>query len=148
MKYDYVKEWMTTDPISVTSNNTLPEVHELMKSKGVRRLPVVDAQDRVIGIITLGDIRGAEASPATSLSVWELNYLLNKLKVKNFMTADPIVATSDMTIGDAATLMLVNKIGGLPVVDENHKLIGIITESDIFELVVLHEWQDAAEGIV
>ncbi len=147
MKYEYVKNWMTENPIAVSSTTTLPEAHQIMKNKGVRRLPVVDGQNRLIGIITLGDIREAKASSATSLSVWELNYLLNELKVKNFMTADPIAAKPGMTIGDASTLMLVHKIGGLPVVNEEYQLVGIITESDIFEMVVLHEWQVADEAV-
>ena len=147
MKYEYVKNWMTENPFTVSTTTTLPEAHQMMKTKGVRRLPVVDSKNRLLGILTLGDIREAKASSATSLSVWELNYLLNDLKVKNFMTSDPIAAKPEMTIGDAATLMLVNKIGGLPVVNADHVLVGIITESDIFEMVVLHEWQttDAPE---
>jgi acetoin utilization protein AcuB len=147
MKYDYVRDWMTKAPVSVKTTDTLPEAHALMKSKGIRRLPVVDNDDKVIGILTLGDLREAKASSATTLSVWELNYLLNDLKVKNFMTPDPIVAKPDMTIGDAAALMLMNKLGGLPVVDDQQKLVGIITESDIFELVVLHEWQAIEDGV-
>lgn len=148
MRQEYVREWMTNEPITVSTTTTLPEAHAIMKAKGMRRLPVVNGQNEVLGIITLGDIREAKASNATTLSVWELNHLLNELKVKSFMTENPITATPNMTIGDAASLMLVHKIGGLPVVDKDKKIVGIITESDIFELVVLHEWQAIEDEVI
>ena len=141
MKSSKVQEWMSRDVITVAPSTTLPEAHSIMRSLGIRRLPVVDASERVVGIITLGDIRGAEASPATTLSIWELNYLLARLKVKEIMTKDPITITPEMTIGEAAMVMHDNKIGGIPVVDKFGKLVGILTESDIFEMIVLHEWR-------
>ena len=147
MKTELVRDWMSTKVITITPTTTLPEAHQLMKAQGIRRLPVVDKQNFVVGMVTLGDIRGAEASSATSLSIWEMNYLLSQLKIKDLMTRNPVTVTPDTTIGDTASIMLVNKIGGLPVVDEAGKLIGIITESDIFEMVVLHEWQSEDEPI-
>ncbi|MCB0006456.1 MAG: CBS domain-containing protein [Anaerolineales bacterium] len=141
MKTSKVSEWMSRDVITVQPNTTLPEAHAIMRNLGIRRLPIVDTQERLVGIITLGDIRGAEASPATTLSIWELNYLIAKLKVKEIMTKDPLTVRPDTTIGEAAMMMHENKVGGLPVIDEMGKLIGIITESDIFEMVVLHEWR-------
>lgn len=141
MKHELVKNWMTADPITVLPTTTLPEAHRIMKENQIRRMPVVDQSGRLVGIVTLGDIRGAEASPATSLSIWELNYLLNRLKVREFMSHDPVFVSPDATIGEAARLMLDHKISGLPVVANDGRLIGIITESDIFSLVVLHEWQ-------
>ncbi len=142
MKLELVENWMTEDPTTITTTMTLPEAHEIMKAQNIRRLPVVDASNKLVGIITIGDVRGAEASPATTLSIWELNYLLAKLKVKDFMTANPITVTPNTTIGAAANLMWKHKISGLPVVNSDRKLVGIITESDIFEMVVLHEWVD------
>lgn len=139
MKKDLVREWMSTDVITVSPDTTLPEAHQLMMDEEIRRLPVVK-NDRLVGIVTLGDIRGAEPSPATSLSIWELNYLLSKLTVNKIMTADPITISPEATIGEAARTMLENRVSGLPVVNENGKLVGIITESDIFSMVVLHEW--------
>jgi acetoin utilization protein AcuB len=109
----------------------------------IRRLPVVK-NDRIVGIITRGDIRGAEASEATLLSVWELNYLLSKLKIKRIMTPHPIVISQEATIDEAAQMMLEIKISGLPVVDYHGKLVGIITESDIFRVVV-REWRKASQ---
>ncbi len=145
MKLELVENWMTEDPITVATTTTLPEAHEIMKSQNIRRLLVVDTHDQLVGIITNGDVRGAEASPATTLSIWELNHLLSSLKVKEFMTENPITVTPSTTIGAAANLMWKHKISGLPVVNTDRKLVGIITESDIFEMVVLHEWVEIDE---
>jgi CBS domain-containing protein len=93
----------------------------------------------VVGIVTLGDIRGAEPSQASSLSVWEVNHLLAKLKVSEIMTRNPATIHETESIGEAAKFMLENKFSGLPVVDDTEHLVGIITESDIFRLVV-NEW--------
>lgn len=149
MKTELVGNWMSEGIITIDTTITLPEAHSLMKAKNIRRLPVVDSKGRIIGIISHGDIRAAEASPATTLSIWELNYLLAKLKVADFMTENPITVTPSTTIGEAANLMLAHKISGLPVVNGNYDLVGIITESDIFEMIVLHEWEallPVAEG--
>lgn len=145
MRHELVQNWMTKDPITVSPDTTLPEAHAKMKSADVRRLLVTDEQGALVGIITEGDLRRVEASPATSLSIWELNYLLNRLEVKEFMTANPITVTAENTIGEAARLMLEEKISGLPVVNAEGNLIGIITESDIFTMVVLHEWREELE---
>ena len=146
MKQELVKDWMTPDVITIKGSTSLPDAHQLMILKKIRRLPVVDDEGALVGIITLGDVRGAEASPATSLSVWELNYLLAKLKVEQFMTPKPTTIAPDTSIGAAAKLMLEKKISGLPVL-ENGKLTGIITESDIFRMVVAHVWDVEAAAI-
>jgi acetoin utilization protein AcuB len=138
MKQELVNEWMTRDVISISRETSLTEAHQIMKSKRIRRLPVVD-HGTVVGIVTLGDIRGAEPSMASSLSVWEVNDLLANLKVGKIMTRNPTTINQGASIGEAATLMLENKFSGLPVVDENNQLVGIITESDIFRLVA-SEW--------
>jgi CBS domain-containing protein len=95
---------------------------------------VVDG-GKLVGIVTLGDVREAEPSDATSLSIFELHYLLARLRVSEFMTRDLITVTPLTTIDRAAQIMLEHKIGGLPVV-ERGMLIGIITESDIFRMLV------------
>ncbi|MCK6625048.1 MAG: CBS domain-containing protein [Anaerolineae bacterium] len=138
MKKELVKDWMTRDVVTISPEMTLPEAHRLMEEKKIRRLPVVDS-GRLVGIVTRGDIRGAEPSGATSLSIWEVNYLLAKLKIGEIMTAHPLTIAAEETIGEAARLMLEKKISGLPVVDNAGRLVGIITESDIFRLVV-QEW--------
>ena len=138
MKQECVCDWMTEDVITITPDTTLKEVHDIMNEKGIRRLPVV-RNGKLLGIVTLGDIRGAEPSRASSLSIWEVNHLLTKLKVSEIMTRNPVTIQQDASIGDAAKTMLEKKFSGLPVVDEEDRLVGIITESDIFRLVV-NEW--------
>ncbi len=147
MKRELVRDWMTREIITVTPDTTLPEAHQIMMNEEIRRLPVVYSDGRLAGIITLGDVRGAQPSPATSLSIWELNYLLSQLKVEKIMTPDPVTIHEDATIGEAARVMLENRVSGLPVVDNTGKLVGIITESDIFSMVVLHEWSEDEEPV-
>ena len=140
MKKELVRDWMTTDVITITPDMTLPEAHQLMTNEEIRRLPVVDKHGRLIGIVSIGDVRSAEPSPATSLSIWELNYLLSSLTIEKIMTPNPFTITADATIAEAARMMLEHRVSGLPVVDEAYHVAGIITESDIFTMVVLHEW--------
>lgn len=137
---ELVRDWMSTDVITVTPETTLPEAHQIMTNEEIRRLPVVDERGRLVGIITIGDIRSAEPSPATSLSIWEMNYLLSSLKIEKIMTRHPRTIGADATLAEAARTMLEYRVSGLPVVDEDMQVIGIITESDIFTMVVLHEW--------
>ena len=136
MKRELVKEWMTQNVITITPDTKLAEAHQLMTKEQIRRLPVVKGNGRLVGIVTRGDVRGAEPSQATSLSIWELNYLLSKLKIKEIMTQNPVTISSNATIGKAARTMLENRVSGLPVLDRNDMLVGIITESDIFRMVV------------
>ncbi|MCA9951239.1 MAG: CBS domain-containing protein [Anaerolineales bacterium] len=147
MKKEMVKDWMTSDVITVHPETSLPETHQLMVSEEIRRMPVVDADGRLVGMVTLGDVRGAQPSPATSLSIWEMNYLLSSLKVEKIMTPEPIVIYPEQTIGEAARIMLENRVSGLPVVDEDGRICGIITESDIFSMVVIHEWSEELEDV-
>lgn len=140
MTKELVKDWMSIDVITITPETTLPEAHKIMVTEEIRRLPVVDDEGRVVGILTIGDIRSAEPSPATTLSVWEMNYLLASLKVETIMTRNPTTISPEATLGEAARMMLEHRVSGIPVVDADHHVIGIITESDIFTMVVLHEW--------
>lgn len=139
LKTEHVRDWMTYDPVTISPEHTLPDAHQLMKKHHIRRLPVVDDHRELVGIVTLGDVRGAEPSGATSLSIWEVNYLISRLRVQEIMTPNPVTVSEDAEIGEAAYLMLKYKISGLPVLDSTGRLTGIITESDIFRLVV-QEW--------
>lgn len=134
MKTELVKDWMTPNPICVGIRTTLPEAFKLMQAHHIRRLPVVNG-GKLVGIVTRGDLRGAQASEATSLSVFELNYLVEKVTLDHVMNTRVITVTPDTTIGEAAQLMLKNSIAGLPVVSDG-KVVGILTESDIFRMVV------------
>ena len=146
MKQELVRDWMTPDVVTSTSDTTLPEAHRLMTDNQIRRLPVME-NERLVGIVTRGDVRGAAASDATSLSIWELQYLIAKIKVKEIMTPDPITISQDSTISEAAQVMLAYRISGLPVVDSDGKLVGIITESDIFRISV-QEWKEQTEELL
>jgi len=121
-----VKEIMTKETKSISPDTVLPEAHQAMIMNNIRRLPVVNG-DKLMGIVTLSDIQQASPSDATSLSVWELNYLLAKLTIKKIMTSD--------SVNRAASMMLDNKFGGVPVVNSVGRLVGMVTESDIFRLV-------------
>ena len=147
MRQEHVRRWMTPNPVTIEAKAGLAEAHELLQEHDIRRLPVVDKKGALIGIVTLGDIREASPSDATSLTIWELNYLWAKLTVGEIMTSDPITIYTSDTLADVANIMLENKVSGLPVVEPNGQLVGIITESDIFRLVV-QKWDDAEpEGV-
>lgn len=133
MKTELVKDWMTPDPVCVSPHTTLPEALELMHKQRIRRLPVV-SNGKLVGIVTHGDLRGAQPSEATSLSVYEVTYLLNKITLERLMAKNVVTVTPSTTIGEAAQLMLRHKIAGLPVMD-NDQVVGILTESDIFRMV-------------
>lgn len=138
-----VKEWMSTSVITVSPDTTLPEAHALMAEHKIRRLVVVDG-NKVVGMVTRGDVRGAEPSEATTLSIFEVNYLLARLTVSKIMSKDIASIGPDEPIGKAASLMDEKKISGLPVMDGG-KLAGIITESDIFRMVVAG-WKETAKA--
>lgn len=129
-----VRDVYTRNVISVTPNTTMPEARKLMEGNDIRRLPVI-VGDELVGIVTLLDILRAAPSPATSLSVWEINYLLDKMTVAELMTSPVLTVTPDTDLHDVARMMLGHKIGGLPVVEDG-RVVGIITESDIFRVMV------------
>ena len=131
-----VKNWMTTDVVSVGPDTSLLKVGKLMKDHHIRRIPVVDEQGQVIGIISDRDVRDASPSKATTLDMYEMHYLLAELKAKNIMTAKPITVKPTDTVEQAALVMLDNKVGGLPVVDDAGKLVGIISDHDVFKAMV------------
>jgi acetoin utilization protein AcuB len=130
-----VKDWMTSKLYLINTDTSLSDAYNLMMRRGIRRLPVVEGE-RLAGIVTLGDLREARPSPATSLSIYELNYLLAKLTVGQVMTHNPFTVMPDTPIEEAARIMLDRKIGGLPVVDQAGRPVGIITESDIFRMLI------------
>lgn len=134
MKNNYVKDWMSSNPVVIASGATLPEAHHLMKDSNVRRLPVVD-NGKLVGIVASGDVLEAGPSDAISLSIHELNYLIARLTVKEIMTKDVVTVVEDTKLHDVAKIMLEKKIGGLPVMNGD-QVVGIITESDIFRAVI------------
>ncbi|MEQ8673028.1 MAG: CBS domain-containing protein [Aggregatilineales bacterium] len=135
-----VKDWMTEDVVSVSPDTPIAAAHQIMKKNGVRRLPVLD-DGMLVGIITIGDVREASPSDATTLSIWELNYLWAQLTVGKIMSKQILTVTPESSIFDVSKIMLESKVSGLPVINDNGALIGIITESDVFKMIV--KLQDA-----
>src|SRR5687767_3491260 len=97
MKQELVKDWMTRNIVAITPDTALPAAHRLMTDQRIRRLPVVQ-DGLLVGIVTLGDVRGAEPSGATSLSIWELNYLSSKVKIEEIMNRNLIIISPNATI--------------------------------------------------
>ena len=127
----FMREKINRNPITIGPESSFYEARALIHDKGIRHLPVVDKNGRLLGIVTDRDIREAAPSDATLLSVQELHYLLGKLKVSSIMTPKEklITITPDTLIEEAVQLMHDHKIGCLPVV-EGEKLYGIFTETD------------------
>ena len=123
-----IRDVMTKNPITVDSETLVLDAQKIMKENSIRRLPVVD-KGNLVGIVTQHDLLQASPSPATSLSIHELNYLLAKMKVKEVMKKNPFTLTPDTPFEEALRIGQDKKIGSFPVMDKG-KLIGIITESD------------------
>ncbi len=144
-----VSDWMVTDPVTVTPDTKLFEAQKTMRDGGFRRLPVV-AQGRLVGIVTDRDLREAAPSKATSLSVFELNYLLSRLTVKDVMKTAVLTVSPDDPIERAALLMSEHKISGLPVLDGD-TVVGILTITDLLQAFVsmldLREGGRVAAGV-
>jgi acetoin utilization protein AcuB len=120
-----VREWMTSPVITISPRSSISAAHQIMKEHGIRRL-----------VVTEKDVREASPSDATMLSIWELNYLWSQLTVERMMSPNVITVGPECSLIDAAELMLEHKVSGLPVMDTNDKLVGILTESDIFRMLV------------
>jgi acetoin utilization protein AcuB len=131
----YVGRKMTTDVITVTPDTPLVKARDLLREHTIKQLPVVDQKGNLIGILTDRDIKQAWASPATTLSIYELTYVLQKLTVESVMVKDPITITPSSTIERAAKILHDRRIGSLPVV-EGERLVGIITSTDLMEVLL------------
>ncbi|MGE5603687.1 MAG: CBS and ACT domain-containing protein [Nitrososphaerales archaeon] len=130
-----VGERMSRNPVTILDTASIDDGLHLMRERKVRRLPVLDESGKMVGIVSDKDLLHAAPSPATSLSVYELHYLLAKLTIKQVMSSPVISVSPDTPLEEAARVMADNKIGGLPVV-EGGKLVGIITETDVFKILV------------
>ena len=130
-----IRNWMTPNPLTVTPKTLLMEAKKLMAANNIRRLPVVDKKGRLVGLLTRHLIIEAMPSGATSLSVHELHYLLERLTVGEVMQKDPVTVSPDDLVQHVIMLGHQKGIGAFPVV-ENGKLVGIVTESEIFQAVM------------
>lgn len=127
-----VGERMSHPVITVRPDMPIADALNMMKREHIRRAPVIK-DGKLVGIVSDKDLLNASPSPATSLSVWEMNYLLSKINIKDVMTKEVLTVTEDTPIEEAARIMADNKIGGLPVV-RNDNVVGIITETDLFKI--------------
>lgn len=126
-----VKDFMTRKVVYISPDTTIAHAADMMREQTLHRLPVIE-NDKLVGLVTEGTIAEASPSKATSLSIYEMNYLLNKTKVKDVMIHDVITVSRYASLEDATYLMLKNKVGILPVVD-NEQVYGVITDRDIFK---------------
>ena len=132
----YVKDHMTGNPYTITKDVVISKAVEIMRKNHFHRLPGVDDQGKLIGLVTGGLVKEKSGANSTALSIYELNYLLSKTQVKDIMITDVKTISQDVFVEEAAQTMLENEISVLPVVDENNKVIGIITDKDIFQAFV------------
>src|SRR4030042_973036 len=126
-----VQDWMTKNPVTITDETSMMKAIHIMKERRFRRLPVLH-QGKLVGMVTDRDLKEASPSKATTLDVHELYYLLAELQVKEIMTRNPVSVVDNDTVEHAAQVMLEHPISGLPVVDPGGKVVGIITQSDVF----------------
>jgi acetoin utilization protein AcuB len=131
-----VEDWMSRNVATVTEDVSMIKAGRIMREKKIRRLPVVDKEGRLTGIVSERDLKAASPSAATTLDVYEMTYLLSELKIKTIMTRDPVAIRLGDTVERAALIMRDRKFGSLPVVDAAGKVAGIITDTDIFRLFV------------
>jgi len=130
-----VKNWMSKNVVSIDVNDSMRNAMRLLKKHGIRMLPVMK-KGKLVGIVTDRDLKKASASDATSLEGHELLYLLEKIEVKDIMTKDPIIVPPDYTAEETAQVLLENKISGAPVVDDNGQVAGVITQTDLFRVLI------------
>ncbi len=127
-----IGERMSYPVITVSPDVPINEALSTMRKEHIRRMPVL-VDGKLVGVISDKDLLNASPSPATSLSVWEMNYLLSKIKVEDVMTKKVLTVTEDTPIEEGARIMADNKIGGLPVMRDS-EVVGIITETDLFKI--------------
>jgi len=135
MERTRVRDIMSSPAITVSPEATLPAANALMKEKQIRHLPVTE-KGRLVGIVSRGDLREASISASINADQYELHFLLNKLTVGRLMTRKVRTVAPDALVVDAADLMTEHKIAGLPVVDADGAVIGIVTESDLLKMLV------------
>ena len=140
-----VKAWMTKDPITAAPAMSIKAAWKVMQDRRIRHLPVVEA-GRLVGIVTDRDLRRVLPSPATSLEIHELNYLLDKMTLGEVMTKDVITTTPFARIPDTARTMLRNRIGALPVL-EGGTLVGILSQTDVLEALTSAAEAQAVERV-
>lgn len=139
-----VKDYMTKNVVIITPDTRVAKAADILREEDLRRLPVVES-GHLVGLVTAGTMADATPSKATSLSIYEMNYLLNKTKIKDIMIKNVITVAPNASLEDAIYLMLTHKVGVLPVLD-GEELVGIITDRDVYK-AFLHISGYGLEGI-
>lgn len=130
-----VRDIMTTNVVTIPSNTSIADAKRIMEAHRFQRLPVVD-KGKLEGIVTARRLESVSPSKATSLTVWELTYLLNTTKVKEIMEKNVITVTPDTTVEEAVALAQSHKVGTLVVLDEHQHVVGIVTTNDTFYKII------------
>jgi acetoin utilization protein AcuB len=130
-----VKNWMSKNVVTVDEDDSMQGAMKLMKQHNIRTLPVLKG-GKLVGVLTDRDLKRASASDATTLDVHELLYLISKIKVKTIMTKNPVSVPPDLTVEETAEVLLNNRISGAPVVDGTGKVVGVITQTDLFRVLI------------
>ncbi|MBK9941471.1 MAG: CBS domain-containing protein [Kouleothrix sp.] len=126
---------MTSPPIVAPETMTLPEARRLLRERGIRRMPVVDAAGMLVGIVTEGDINRISDSHVSDVRDYNLYHRVADLPLRDFMTRQVYTVAPDMPVMQVAQILLEQRIGGIPVL-EGQQIVGMITESDLFRLIV------------
>jgi acetoin utilization protein AcuB len=130
-----VRNWMSKNVVTIGVGDSMQDATALLKEHRIRMLPVVK-KGVLVGIVTDRDLKRASASDATTLEIHELLYLLMKIKIKDIMTKDPIAVLQNWTIEETAAMLLENKISGVPVIDGRKSVVGVITQTDLFRVLI------------
>ena len=130
-----VKDWMSKDVITVNVDESMYNATKMLKEHSINILPVMK-EDKLVGVITDRDLKRASASDASTLEIHELLYALSRIKIGDIMTKDPITVSQDFTVEETAEILLKNRISGVPVVNEQSKVVGVITKTDLFKVLI------------
>ena len=130
-----VKNWMSKNVIAVDINDSMSDAIKLLKENDIKMMPVLK-KGKLVGVVTDRDLKRASASDATTLDVHELLFLVSKIKIKDIMTKDPIMIPEDFTVEETAEILLKNKISGAPVIDNEGQVVGTITQTDLFKVLI------------
>ena len=130
-----VENWMNPKVITVDADDSMLDATKLLKEHNIRRLPVLE-KGKLVGIVTDRDLKRASPSDATSLEAHEILYLIANIKIREIMTKNPITVPYNFTIEEAAEILLQARISGMPVVDKKGEVIGTITQTDLFKVLI------------
>jgi len=130
-----VKERMTVHPLTMEPTASITQAHRYMKENNIRHLPIVRNDGKLVGLVTRETLLQAMPSSVTTLSIWEMNYALNKVKARDVMVREVVTVEEDVSIEKAARIMAENKVGCLPVM-RGDALVGIITDTDMLSTLM------------